>query len=320
MFEFLKIGRHFRVGEMLRMGPIRTRMQSTGISYTEFSYQILQSYDWFVLSKKFDCFFQVCLDILCTFDAFLFQLGGSDQLGNVDSGADYIKKITGRQPVGVCLPLLSDEHGKKLGKSTMNDGLSLWLDGSKTSPFALFQYFRQLHDDVAEQLLMYYSLRPFEDVEAVIKHHRENLGRWIAQQTLADEVVTLVHGRAALDKAIQCSNVLFNGLFSRLYPWILLALGSLNDFESLDHDTISKIFAGPLTFQLSKQDITTIADLANAIKPKGATSVKQGAMTLNGVKVTDPENHLDHPSLLLKNRYSLIRWGKRHYYLVDWRD
>lgn len=133
-------------------------------------------------------------------------------MGHLDSGADYIKRVTGRQSVGICLPLLSDEHGNKLGKSTIGTDSSVWLDGSKTSAFALFQYFRQLHDDVAEQLLMYYSLRPFEEVEDILRHHRENLGRWIAQQALAEEIVTLVHGRAALDKATQCSNVLFNGL------------------------------------------------------------------------------------------------------------
>lgn len=133
-------------------------------------------------------------------------------MGHLDSGADYIKRMQGRQAVGVCLPLLSDEHGKKLGKSTLAGGAPLWLDGTKTSPFALYQYFRQLHDDVAEQLLMYYSLRPFEDVESILRHHRENLGSWIAQKALADEIVTLVHGRVALDKAIKCSNVLFNGL------------------------------------------------------------------------------------------------------------
>lgn len=149
-------------------------------------------------------------------------MGGSDQLGHLDSGADYIKRLSGRQPVGVCLPLLSDEHGKKVGKSTLSDGSPLWLDSSKTSAFALFQYFRQLHDDVAEQLLMYYSLRPFEDVEAIINHHNENLGRWIAQQALAEEVVLLVHGRTALEKAIQCSNVLFNGLLRILASYDMI--------------------------------------------------------------------------------------------------
>lgn len=132
-------------------------------------------------------------------------------MGHLDSGADYIKKLTGRQSIGVCLPLLSDEQGRKIGKSTLANGSPLWLDNSKTSAFALFQYFRQLHDDVAEQILTYYSLRPFEKVEEIIREHRANLGCWIAQQKLAEEVVMLVHGKAALKKAIECSNVLFNG-------------------------------------------------------------------------------------------------------------
>jgi len=288
--DFLRIGKNFRVGEMMRMGPVRSRLETSGLSFTEFSYQILQSFDWFVLSRRFDCF---------------FQIGGSDQLGHLDSGADYIKRKTGRQAVGVCLPLLTDASGNKLGKSTAADKSPVWLCSSKTSPFALFQYFRQLHDDVAEELLIYYSLRPFEEVEKIIQHHGENLGKCIAQQALAEEIVLLVHGRSDLEKAITCSNVLFKG--------------SLNDFERLDHDTISKVFAGPLTVQLSKNEITKVAHLADAIAPKGSALVKQGSFKLNGMKITDPEAIIDH-GFLLKNRYSLITWGKRSFYLIDWRD
>ncbi|KAI6207109.1 Tyrosine--tRNA ligase, mitochondrial [Aphelenchoides besseyi] len=279
MVDFLRIGRGFRVGEMLRMGPIRARLENNGISFAEFSYQILQSFDWYMLSRKHDCY---------------FQLGGSDQLGHLDSGADFIKRKSGSQPIG-------------LGKSSVKNGSPVWLDGTKTSPFALYQYFRQFHDDVAESLLTYFSLRPFEQVEEILAHHRENLGKWIAQKAVAEEMVSLIHGRTALEKAIQCSNVLFNG--------------SLKDFENLDHDTIGKIFAGPLTFQLSKQKVTTIADLADATKTKGAAMVPTGAFKLNGTKVTDPNLLLsNHSSLMLKSRYSLICWGKRNFYLVDWRE
>ncbi|KAI6217459.1 Tyrosine--tRNA ligase, mitochondrial [Aphelenchoides fujianensis] len=278
MVDFLRIGRGFRVGEMLRLGPIRARMEGGGLSFTEFSYQILQSYDWYFLSRNHDCY---------------FQLGGSDQLGHLDSGADYIKRQCGIQSIGVSLPLLSDEKGGKLGKSTAKEGAPVWLDGAKTSPFALFQYFRQVHDDVAETLLTYFSLRPFEDVEAILAHHRENLGKWIAQQALAEEMVALIHGRTAVEKAIQCSNVLFNGLRE----------------SRPRHDL--KIFAGPLTFQLSKREVATVADLAEATRTKGAQLVPQGAFRLNGAKITDPAVPLDHSSLLLKSRYSLVGWGKR---------
>ncbi|KAE9547343.1 hypothetical protein FO519_009442 [Halicephalobus sp. NKZ332] len=199
MIDFLRLSRKFRVGPMLRLGHIKNRMKDnsdSGVNFTEFSYQILQSYDWKVLAERHDC---------------LFQLGGSDQLGHLDIGYHYIKNTIGKRTAGICLPLITDAFGNKIGKSSAAKGDAVWLNPELTSPYALYQYFRQLHDDSAEKLLPYFSLRSIEEIRTLISDHNKNLGKWVAQTVLADEVTEMVHGKSGLLLAKQCSNVLFNG-------------------------------------------------------------------------------------------------------------
>lgn len=143
----------------------------------------------------------------------MFQLGGSDQLGNFDAGAHLIKSLSGKPACGVCLPILTDGNHRKIGKSTANRGDPVWLSATRTSPFHLYQYFRQMHDDVAELFFTYFSLKPFEDVQAIVRQHNADKSRWTLQKALAEEVVVLVHGKDSLDTIIKCSNVLYDGLF-----------------------------------------------------------------------------------------------------------
>ncbi|CAD5228447.1 unnamed protein product [Bursaphelenchus xylophilus] len=291
--EFLRLGKSFRVGDMMRMGHIKRRMEESGLSYTEFSYQILQSYDWLVLSRKYDCF---------------FQLGGSDQLGHLDAGAHFIKNVLGKQAAGICLPLLVDKNNQKIGKSSTVTGDPVWLSSMKTSPFHLYQHFYQLHDDIAEQYFRFFSLRPFDEVQQVISHHNSSKSQRVLQKALAEEVVLLVHGIDDLQKAIQCSKVVYDG--------------SLKDFEDLDNDTILQLFNSTKKI-LSKREVRTVGELAQATRDKSQYNInliKQGAFKLNGVKFVDPEEKIDVPKLLLKNRYTLVNWGKRNYMVVDWKD
>ena len=151
---------------------------------------------------------------------FKFKLGGSDQLGHLDIGAHYIKsKMANKTAGGICLPLITDRFGAKIGKSTADKGDAIWLSSSLTSPYAFYQYFRQLHDDLAEKLLPYFSLKPIEEVQTVIENHKKNLGKWVAQTALAEELTAIVHGSKGLKIAQQCSNVLFNGKY---YTYIFL--------------------------------------------------------------------------------------------------
>lgn len=141
------------------------------------------------------------------------QIGGSDQLGHLDCGYHYIQKRSERYSAGVCLPLLTDEFGNKIGKSTTTDTIAVWLDPKRTSPYALYQFCKQLHDNTAEKFFRYFSLRPLQQVEGILEKHRQNLGKWIAQTALADELTEIVHGRRGLELAQRCSRILFSGMY-----------------------------------------------------------------------------------------------------------
>ncbi|KAK6009768.1 tyrosine--tRNA ligase, partial [Ostertagia ostertagi] len=197
MVDYLRNCKQLRVGEMLRMGAIKARLEDSGISFTEFSYQTMQAYDWAMMVKKYDC---------------RFQIGGSDQLGHLDIGAHYIKRTCeGTFAAGVCLPLVTDSAGNKLGKS--EGGGDVWLSAELTSPFHFYQFLRQLHDTEAEQMYKQYSLAPWEDVLQKVDEHRSNLGKWIAQDALATELTQVVHGDEGLRTAQRCSRALFQGYF-----------------------------------------------------------------------------------------------------------
>uniref|UniRef100_A0AC34RHT4 Tyrosine--tRNA ligase n=1 Tax=Panagrolaimus sp. JU765 TaxID=591449 RepID=A0AC34RHT4_9BILA len=261
MIDFLRLSRKFRVGHMLRLGHIKNRMKDdsdAGISFTEFSYQVLQSYDWKVLAEKYNCF---------------FQLGGSDQLGHLDIGAHYLKNVLKKSGAGICLPLITDAFGNKLGKSSASKGDAIWLNPDLTSPFAFYQYFRQLHDDSAEKFLPYFSLKPLEEVEGTLQTHRQNLGKWIAQTALADELTELVHGKDGLKLAKQCSNVLFNG--------------SIEDLKLLDLETVTSLFGEASIFKLKRANVTTFGQLAEKTrkdKVKGSVLMTKGAFKVNGIR------------------------------------
>lgn len=291
--EFRQMYARFRVGEMLRLGPVKARMaQNDGISFTEFMYQIFQSHDWYVLSEKYGC---------------CFQIGGSDQLGHLDSGYNYLRKRADRYSAGLCLPLLTDEFGNKIGKSTTSDAIAVWLDPQRTSPFALYQFCKQLHDNTAERFYRYFSLRPTEQVEAVIDDHKQNLGRWIAQTALADELTRVVHGEAGLVVSQRCTRILFHG--------------SIEDFNSVDNATIEQLFDVTSTWSLKRDACRTVGELADATrsdKNKGSKLMTTGAFKVNGKKYTDPSAHLAWEEITLKGRYSLICWGKRKFSLVIW--
>jgi tyrosyl-tRNA synthetase len=294
MIDFLRLSRSFRVGPMLRMGHIKNRMKDNGegLTFTEFSYQILQSHDWYLLAQKHGCF---------------FQLGGSDQLGHLDIGAHYVKAKLNKQAAGICLPLITDGAGAKIGKSTSNKGDSIWLSSALTSPYAFYQYFRQLHDDTAEKLFPYFSMKSVEEIKDLLKDHKENLGKWIAQTALAEELTAIVHGSKGLKVAQQCSNVLFNG--------------SLEDFRQLNIDTILSLFGEASTFSISRPNCSTYGQLADFVRKdriQGSELMTKGAFYVNGIRRDKPNERIDFDSIVLAHNVSLICWGKRKFSLVRW--
>ncbi|KAK6054785.1 tyrosine--tRNA ligase [Cooperia oncophora] len=219
--DFLRSCKQLRVGEMLRMGAVKARLEDSGISFTEFSYQTMQAYDWAMMLKKYNC---------------RFQIGGSDQLGHLDLGAHYIKRTCGGTfAAGVCLPLVTDSAGNKLGKSV--GGGDVWLSAELTSPFHFYQFLRQLHDPEAELMYKQYSLAPWEHVLAKIEEHRANLGKWIAQDALASELTRIVHGDEGLSTAQRCSRALFQG--------------SMEDVRSLSRAELLSLFGSTVKVVVS---------------------------------------------------------------------
>lgn len=172
------VGRNFRVGKMLRLSSVNDRMETDeGISFTEFSYQICQSYDWWQLYKNHKC---------------QFQLGGSDQLGNISSGHEYIKRMEQeKNAYGILLPILTTRDGRKFGKS---EGNAVWLDPNKTTPFELYQFFVRTHDDQVEYLLKMLTLYSNDEINEIMTESKKALHLKHAPRKLAEHMTLLVHG------------------------------------------------------------------------------------------------------------------------------
>ncbi|GMS94444.1 hypothetical protein PENTCL1PPCAC_16619, partial [Pristionchus entomophagus] len=293
LLDFFSLTRPLRIGEMLRTRAIRSRLEAgagSGVSLPEFNYQSLQAYDWRMLAEKHDC---------------CFQLGGSDQLGHLDVGAHYIQRSIDKFAAGACLPLLTDSAGNKIGKST--GGAGTWLDGEMTSPFHLYQFFRQLHDTDAVMMLKRCSLRSTEDVEALEREHSSNLGKWIAQSALADEMTEVVHGGEALEMAKRASRALY--------------YGSMDDVQALPASVLVDVFGQPI--QLRAEEIRSFGDLADRTrtdKQKGSKLMPTGAFKVNGIKRVNGSESFSLDSITLSNAPSmtLVGWGKRNFQLVKW--
>ncbi|KHJ85404.1 tyrosine--tRNA ligase domain protein, partial [Oesophagostomum dentatum] len=236
---------------------------------------------------------------------FRFQIGGSDQLGHLDLGAHFIKRTCeGKFVAGVCLPLVTDSAGNKLGKSTEG---GVWLSSDMTSPFHFYQFFRQLHDSEAELLYRYYSLAPWQEVVDKLKQHRENLGKWVAQEALAEELTKVVHGGEGLSTAQRCSKALFQG--------------SMEDIHSLGKKELHLLFGN--TIKVPRHDVKTMGDLADFTrndKIKGSVLMTKGAFKVNGDKVVDSAQSINFENIRLRGApdLTLICWGKRKFHLVEW--
>jgi len=192
--DFLRdIGKHFRVNKMIAKDAVSARLNSdAGISYTEFSYQILQGMDFLELFRRYGC---------------RLQTGGSDQWGNLTAGTDLIRRVTGESAHLIATPLITDANGQKFGKST--GGGSLWLDPEMTSPYALYQYFLNVDDSLVEGLLKTFTFLSREEIENLAKETAERPAARLGQRRLAEELTRLVHGEAETAQVIAASRALF---------------------------------------------------------------------------------------------------------------
>lgn len=170
------MGRHFRLGTMLSLSSVQSRLQGDGMSFTEFTYQVFQAYDWLHLVKEYDC---------------RFQLGGSDQMGNLMAGHELISRTIKKSVYGLTLPIITNEEGNKFGKSAGN---AVWLDEEKTSPFSFYQFFIRIADSEVANLLKLLTLLPLKEINEIMIAHRQMPELREAQRKLAKEITLLVHG------------------------------------------------------------------------------------------------------------------------------
>jgi len=290
--EFLRdVGKHFSVNVILRKESVRRRLEegATGISYTEFSYLLLQSYDFLRLFQDEGC---------------RFQFGGADQWGNITGGIDLIRRVTGEKVWGVVFPLMTTASGTKFGKT--EEG-AVWLDPERTSPYRFYQYWRNTDDADVGRYLRYFTLLPREEIEELERAVAERPGERAAQERLAEDITGRVHGEAGLARVRRASEVLFGG-----------------EVKGLDPQEIREIFADVPSGDVSAaalggDGVELYALLADAgvmaSRGEARRSIQQGGVYLNGERVTDPQRIVTAADAL-HGRFLVFRKGKRNYHLV----
>ncbi|MBA9005152.1 tyrosine--tRNA ligase [Thermomonospora cellulosilytica] len=287
--EFLRdIGKHFPVNRMLARETVKTRLESTGMSYTEFSYVLLQSMDFLELYRRYGC---------------RLQTGGSDQWGNLTAGVDLIRRVEGGTAHALTTPLLTKADGSKFGKTA--GGETYWLDPELTSPYAFYQFWFNADDRDVEKFLKVFSFRSREEIEHLVKESAERPAARVAQRALAEELTTLVHGADECAKVIAASRALFGQ-------------GSL---EELDERTLAAALSEVPHTEVPPGDLPPVADLLAASglcksKSEARRAIAQGGAYLNNAKVVS-EDAAPASDDLLHGRFLVLRRGKRNVGVVE---
>lgn len=283
--DFLRdIGKHFSVNAMLARESVRQRLArpDQGISFTEFSYALLQSQDFAVLNQRLGC---------------TLQIGGNDQWGNITSGMDLTRRLHQAQVYGMTLPLITKADGTKFGKT---EGGAVWLDPALTSPYAFYQFWLGTADEDVYRFLRYYSFMPLAEIETLEAEDAKRQGRKLAQQVLADELTELVHGKGALAAAQRISELLFSGEVARLGE---------SDLAQLAQDGMP---SSPIKGETDLVTLLVECGLANS-KRIARELLAAGAVSVNGaIRQDEPLTADDR----LFGRYLLLRRGKKQYHLV----
>ncbi|ACY97726.1 MULTISPECIES: tyrosine--tRNA ligase [Thermomonospora] len=282
--EFLRdIGKHFPVNRMLARETVKTRLETTGMSYTEFSYVLLQAMDFLELYRRYGC---------------RLQTGGSDQWGNLTAGVDLIRRVEGGTAHALTTPLLTKADGTKFGKTA--GGETYWLDPELTSPYAFYQFWINADDRDVEKYLKVFSFRPREEIQQLVKESAERPAARIAQRALAEEVTTLVHGADECAKVVAASRALFGQ-------------GAL---EELDERTLGAALAEVPRMEIPPGDLPPVVDLLAGSglcksKSEARRTIAQGGAYLNNTKVTS-EEAVPTTEDLLHGRFLVLRRGKRN--------
>lgn len=288
LIDFLRdVGKHFSVNEMMRKESVRERLdrEGSGISYTEFTYMLLQSFDYVELARRYDC---------------TLQIGGSDQWGNITAGMDLVRRMLGRSVHALTLPLVTKSDGTKFGKTESG---TIWLDARRTSPYSFYQFWVNTADDDVGRFLRYFTFLSREEIEALDQSTAEAPERRDAQRALAEAVTGLVHGPDGLASAQRITEALFSGVIAAL---------DADDLAQLAQDGLPSLVLEAAGTRVGE----ALTGLGLARSNSAAMQlIKGNAVSVNGQPVTSTGAGLDEfPAL--PGGYLLVRRGKRNWGLV----
>lgn len=292
--DFIRdVGKHLTVNYMMAKDSVKKRLEGeNGISFTEFSYQLIQGYDFLHLWKNKNC---------------KVQIGGSDQWGNIVTGTELIRKIDGGNAFGVTTQLIKKVDGNKFGKS--EDG-AIWLDPSKTSPFKFYQFWLNSSDEDVKNWIKIFTLKSKEEIDAIIGEHDLAPHQRIVQKALAKDITIRTHDEEGYETAIKTSELLFGN-------------GSIEFLDSLDHDEVMDVFDGVPQFNISKASLepgVNVIDLLTETtifpsKSEARKMLEGGGVMLNKEKIEDVDQLIVSDNLI-NYRYLLFQKGKKNYFLV----
>jgi tyrosyl-tRNA synthetase len=295
-FSFLKflrdVGKHVTVNYMMTKDSVKKRLE-TGISFTEFTYQLVQGYDFYYLYKYKNC---------------KLQMGGSDQWGNIVTGTELIRRKDGGEAFALTCPLITRSDGGKFGKSEKGN---IWLDPVKTSPYAFYQFWMNVSDEDAENYVKIFTLLNRKEIEELTREHKLSPHLRLLQKRLASEITLMVHSREGLESAVEITEILFGK-------------GTTETLKRLDEGTFLSIFEGVPLFVVERELLDTGISLMDLLGEKTAVfpskgevrrMIKGGGVSLNKTRIED-ETYMVKTVDLINKKYILVQKGKKNYYLI----
>ena len=288
------IGKHVTVNYMMAKDSVKKRLRAdskTGMSFTEFTYQLVQGYDFLVLYREYQC---------------RLQMGGSDQWGNIVTGTELIRRIDGGEAFALTCPLITKADGGKFGKTEEGN---VWLDPSRTSPYKFYQFWLNVSDEDAEKYLKIFTMLDRQAIKSLSEEHQRVPHERIMQKKLAEEVTIMVHSREEFEMAVEASGILFGR-------------GTEKSLKAISEDMFLAVFEGVPRFEvtgsgMNRNILELLAVETEVFTSKGEARrlISSGGLSINKKKITDPDHQITSDDFI-KNKYLLVQKGKKNYYLI----
>ena len=289
------VGKHMTVNYMMSKDSVKNRIsgeQSEGMSFTEFSYQLVQGYDFLYLHKNYDC---------------SIQMGGSDQWGNITSGTELIRRMDNGKGYALTCPLITKSDGSKFGKTQEGN---IWLDANKTSVYKFYQYWLNTSDEDAKNYIKIFTFLDKKEIDILISEHQKDPHLRILQKALSKEMTSTVHSKEAYDNAFKASNILFSNNFKK-------------DIEQLNESIFLEIFEGVPQYEISSSIfgkgldmISALSNETNFLKSNSEArrALKENSISVNKIKVN--EDYIIDNKDLISNKYIILNKGKKNTYII----